>query len=151
MKIVLQRVKEAQVNVDGKTVGRISRGFCLLVGVEKGDTEKDAEKLARKIVELRVFPDAEEKMNLSLAETGGEILAVSQFTLAGSVRKGRRPSFDRAEHPVRAAELFDYFVGALRAFGVNVETGVFQAMMDVFILNDGPVTFILESSGKIQD
>ncbi len=145
MKIVLQRVKEAHVDVDGKTEGRIGRGICLLVGVEKGDREQDAEYLAKKAVELRIFPDAEGKMNLSLAEVGGEVLAVSQFTLAGSVRKGRRPSFDNAEEPKRAAELFDYFVGAIEALGVTVETGVFQAVMDVFIVNDGPVTFILES------
>lgn len=145
MKIVLQRVKEARVEVDGRVVGRIGRGVCLLVGVEKGDAEKDAEFLARKAVDLRIFPDAESRMNLSLAEVGGEVLAVSQFTLAGSVRKGRRPSFDRAEEPARAAELFDYFVGAVEAAGITVETGVFQAMMDVYILNDGPVTFILES------
>ena len=145
MKIVLQRVKEARVDVEGKTVGRIGRGLCLLVGVERGDGEAEAEFLARKTVELRVFPDAEGRMNLSLAEAGGEVLAVSQFTLAASVRKGRRPSFDGAEEPVRAAELFQYFVGAVEALGVNVETGVFQAMMDVHILNDGPVTFILES------
>lgn len=145
MKIVLQRVKEARVDVEGKTVGRIGRGLCLLVGVERGDGEAEAEFLARKTVELRVFPDAEGRMNLSLAEVGGEALAVSQFTLAASVRKGRRPSFDGAEEPGRAAELFQYFVGAVEALGVNVETGVFQAMMDVHILNDGPVTFILES------
>jgi len=145
MKIVLQRVKEARVDVEGKTVGRIGRGLCLLVGVERGDGEADAEFLARKTVELRVFPDAEGRMNLSLAEAGGEVLAVSQFTLAASVRKGRRPSFDGAEDPGRAAELFQYFVGAVEALGVNVETGVFQAVMDVHILNDGPVTFILES------
>jgi len=145
MKIVLQRVKEAWVDVEGKTVGRIGRGLCLLVGVERGDGEAEAEFLARKTVELRVFPDAEGRMNLSLAEVGGEALAVSQFTLTASVRKGRRPSFDGAEEPGRAAELFQYFVGAVEALGVNVETGVFQAMMDVHILNDGPVTFILES------
>ena len=145
MKIVLQRVKEARVDVEGKTVGRIGRGLCLLVGVERGDGEADAEFLARKTVELRVFPDAEARMNLSLVEAGGEVLAVSQFTLAASVRKGRRPSFDGAEDPGRAAELFQYFVGAVEALGVNVETGVFQAVMDVHILNDGPVTFILES------
>jgi D-tyrosyl-tRNA(Tyr) deacylase len=145
MKIVLQRVKEAWVDVDGKTVGRIGRGVCLLVGVEKGDGEADAEFLAKKTVELRIFSDAEGRMNLSLADAGGEVLAVSQFTLAASVRKGRRPSFDGAEEPARAAELFDYFVGAIEAVGVNVETGVFQALMDVHILNDGPVTFVLES------
>ena len=145
MKIVLQRVKEARVDFDGRTVGRIGRGVCLLVGVEKGDTESDAESLAKKSVELRIFPDAEGKMNLSLAEAGGEVLAVSQFTLAASVRKGRRPSFDGAEEPRRAAGLFDHFVGAVEALGVTVATGVFQALMDVHILNDGPVTFILES------
>ena len=145
MKIVLQRVKEARVDVEGRTVGRIGRGVCLLVGVEKGDREEDAEFLARKVVELRIFPDAQGKMNLSLADVGGEVLAVSQFTLAASVRKGRRPSFDGAEEPARAAGLFDRFVGAVEALGVTVETGVFQAVMDVHILNDGPVTFILGS------
>ncbi len=145
MRLVLQRVKEAWVDVDGRTTGRIGRGVCLLVGIEKGDGEADAEYLARKCVELRVFPDAQGKMNLSLADTEGEVLAVSQFTLAASVRKGRRPSFDGAEEPGRAAELFDYFVGAIEALGVTVETGVFQAMMEVHIANDGPVTFILES------
>jgi D-tyrosyl-tRNA(Tyr) deacylase len=145
MRIVLQRVKEARVDVDGRTVGRIGRGVCLLVGIEKGDTESDAESLAKKTVELRIFPDAEGKMNLSLSEVGGEVLAVSQFTLAASVRKGRRPSFDGAEEPRRAAELFDHLVGAVEALGVTVETGAFQALMEVHILNDGPVTFILES------
>lgn len=148
MKIVLQRVKEAGVDVEGRTVGRIGRGLCLLVGVEKGDGEADAELLARKAVELRIFPDAEGKMNLSLADVGGEVLAISQFTLAGSVRKGRRPSFDGAEEPGRAAELFRYFVGAVEALGVRAETGVFQALMEVRILNDGPVTFVLESKAR---
>ncbi len=145
MKVVLQRVREARVDVDGKTVGRVGRGVCLLVGVEKGDGGADAEFLAKKCVELRIFPDAEGRMNLSLAEAGGGVLAVSQFTLAASVRKGRRPSFEGAEEPGRAAELFEYFVGAVEALGVSVETGVFQALMDVHILNDGPVTFVLES------
>ena len=145
MKIVLQRVKEARVDVEGVTAGRIGRGLCLLVGVEKGDGEADAEFLARKCVELRIFPDAQGKMNLSLAEAGGQVLAVSQFTLAGSVRKGRRPSFDGAEAPARAAELFESFVGAVEALGVTVETGVFQALMEVHIVNDGPVTFAIES------
>ena len=145
MIIVLQRVREARVEIGGETAGRIGRGLCLLVGVEKGDREEDAQFLAKKVVELRVFPDAQDKMNLSLADVGGEVLAVSQFTLAASVRKGRRPSFDGAEEPRRAAELFDHFVGAIEASGITVETGVFQAVMDVHILNDGPVTFILES------
>ena len=145
MKIVLQRVREARVDVEGKTAGRIGRGLCLLVGVEKGDGQADADKLARKCVELRIFPDAQGKMNLSLAEAGGEVLAVSQFTLAASVRKGRRPSFDGAEEPVRAAELFASFVGAVESLGISVETGVFRSLMEVHIVNDGPVTFILES------
>ena len=145
MKIVLQRVREAAVEVEGQTVGRIAGGLCLLIGVEKGDTEQDADRLARKAGELRIFPDAQGKMNLSLGEAGGAILAVSQFTLAGSVRKGRRPSFDGAEEPRRAEALFERFVAALRAAGFEVATGVFQAEMRVHLVNDGPVTFILES------
>ncbi|MBN2206540.1 MAG: D-tyrosyl-tRNA(Tyr) deacylase, partial [Candidatus Aminicenantes bacterium] len=131
MKIVLQRVKEASVEAEGRTVGRIGRGICLLVGVEKGDTADDARSLARKAVELRIFPDREGKMNLGLAETGGEVLAVSQFTLAGSVRKGRRPSFDNAEGPAVAAALFEELVRAVREAGFKVATGVFQAAMEV--------------------
>jgi len=145
MKIVLQRVKEVRVEVQGRTVGRSGRGLCLLVGIEKGDTEGDAEHLALKAVELRIFPDEAGKMNLSLADVGGEVLAVSQFTLAGSVRKGRRPSFDGAEEPARAEALFTHFVDSVRGLGIKVETGVFHAVMAVHILNDGPVTFILES------
>ncbi len=149
MRIVLQLVSEAGVEVEGRPVARIGRGLCLLVGVEKGDTESDAAGLARKAVELRIFPDGEGKMNLSVADVGGEVLAVSQFTLAASVRKGRRPSFDGAEEPVRAAALFDCFVAALReagrAAGLRVETGVFQAVMAVRLTNDGPVTFVLDS------
>jgi len=145
MKIVLQRVQEARVDAETKTVARVGRGLCLLVGVEKGDREEDAEHLARKAAELRIFPDAQDKMNLSLVDVGGEALAVSQFTLAGSVRKGRRPSFDGAEDPGKAARLFDHFVVTLRAQGIRVETGIFGAVMAVHILNDGPVTFILES------
>ncbi len=143
MKIVLQRVIEASVEVEGRVVGRIGRGLCLLVGVEKGDTEADADHLAAKAAELRIFPDEAGKMNLSLADIGGEVLAVSQFTLAGSVRKGRRPSFDGAEEPGRAEVLFSYYVEALRKRGLCVETGVFRAMMSVRITNDGPVTFVL--------
>lgn len=145
MKIVLQRVKEASVVVGGRTVGRINRGLCLLVGVEKGDTDEAVLFLARKIVELRIFPDENGKMNRSVKDISGEILAVSQFTLAGSLKKGRRPSFDKAEHPRRAEELFNLFVSLLRGFGVRVQTGVFAAMMDVHLVNVGPVTFILES------
>jgi D-tyrosyl-tRNA(Tyr) deacylase len=145
MIVVLQRVKEARVDVEGRTTGAIGPGICLLVGVEKGDTREDAEFLARKATELRIFPDPQGRMNLSLAEAGGEVLAVSQFTLAGSTRKGRRPSFDGAEEPALAAELFNYLVELIRNRGFRVETGVFQALMDVHLTNDGPVTFILDS------
>ncbi|MGB8952585.1 MAG: D-aminoacyl-tRNA deacylase [Candidatus Aminicenantales bacterium] len=145
MIIVLQRVKKACVKVQDRAVGEIGRGICLLVGIEKGDTREDAEFLARKAAELRIFPDAEGKMNLSLADVQGEVLAVSQFTLAGSVKKGRRPSFDHAESPEKAVELFDYFIRIIREKGFRIETGVFQAMMDVHLVNDGPVTFILDS------
>ena len=145
MRIVLQRVKKARVEVGGEVVGRIGRGFCLLLGVEKGDKEEDSDFLARKTAELRVFPDENGKMNLSVADVGGQVLAVSQFTLAASVRKGRRPSFDGAEEPRRAEKLFGRFVETLKSSGIAVETGVFQALMEVHIVNDGPVTFILES------
>jgi D-tyrosyl-tRNA(Tyr) deacylase len=145
MNIVLQRVSEASVDAGGRTVGRIGRGLCLLVGVERGDLEADADVLARKCAELRIFPDEAGKMNLSLADIGGEVLAVSQFTLAASLRKGRRPSFDDAEEPARAEALFGYFTGAIRRLGITVATGVFQAVMSVRIVNDGPVTFVLSS------
>lgn len=150
MKVVLQRVKEASVKVQDKVTGKIKRGVCLLVGIEKEDSEKDAQYLAQKIVELRIFPDKEGKMNLSLLEIKGKVLAVSQFTLAGSLRKGRRPSFDRAENPERAERLFDYLVGLIRQRGIKVEIGVFRALMEVYLINDGPVTFILEAR-KAQD
>jgi D-tyrosyl-tRNA(Tyr) deacylase len=145
MKIVLQRVKQASVVVEGRIAGEIGKGICLLVGIEKGDTLQDVEFLARKAVELRIFPDQEGKMNLSLAEAQGAVLAVSQFTLAASVKKGRRPGFDNAESPERAAELFARFVDLVRENGFEVATGVFQASMEVHIVNDGPVTFILDS------
>ncbi|MEE9390270.1 MAG: D-aminoacyl-tRNA deacylase [Candidatus Aminicenantaceae bacterium] len=145
MKIVLQRVKEAAVEVQGKVVGKIGQGICLLVGIEKGDSEEDAHYLAKKATELRIFPDSEGKMNLSVLDIQGEAMAVSQFTLAGSVKKGRRPSFDKAEEPEKAEKLFKYFVELIKQGGMKVETGVFQAMMDVHLINDGPVTFILES------
>jgi len=136
------------VEVEGRTVGRIGRGYCLLVGIEKNDAEVEADRLARKIADLRIFPDAQGKMNLSLGETGGAILAVSQFTLAASVRKGRRPSFDDACEPTRAEELFGRFVAALRGAGCEVATGIFQAEMQVRLVNDGPVTFILDAEHK---
>lgn len=145
MKIVLQKVKEAAVEVQGNVAGEIERGICLLVGIEKNDSEEDAQYLAKKVAELRIFPDEKGKMNLSIEDIRGEILAVSQFTLAGSVKKGRRPSFDKAEEPERAEKLFTYFVELIRQRGIKVETGIFKAMMDVHLINDGPVTFILFS------
>lgn len=145
MKIVLQRVREASVEVSGRLEGQIGRGICLLVGVEKGDSEEDADSLARKAAELRIFPDGQGRMNLSLADVGGEVLAVSQFTLAGSTRQGRRPGFDEAEEPERAQALFRRLVDRIRERGFRVATGVFQATMDVRLVNEGPVTFILES------
>jgi D-tyrosyl-tRNA(Tyr) deacylase len=145
MKIVLQRVKEASVEVEGNVVGKTGQGICLLVGIEKGDSEDDARYLAKKIIELRIFPDEEGKMNLCLQDVEGEVLVVSQFTLAGSVKKGRRPSFDKAETPERAEKLFHYFVDFIRQRQIKVETGVFQALMQVHLVNDGPVTFILQS------
>jgi D-aminoacyl-tRNA deacylase len=145
MKIVLQRVSEASVESEGRLCGRIGLGVCVLVGVERGDSAEDAEYLAGKIVELRIFPDEAGKMNLSLADVGGAVLAVSQFTLAGSTKRGRRPGFDNAEEPARAQVLFENFSEAVRRRGVPVETGVFQTHMSVRIVNDGPVTFVLDS------
>ena len=145
MKAVLQRVSEARVDVAGSTVGRISRGILVLLGVEKGDVERDADWLAEKIAGLRIFEDDAGKMNLSVGDDSGELLVVSQFTLAGNCAKGRRPSFDSAAPPVEANRLYDYFVSRVRALEVPTETGIFQAMMAVSLVNDGPVTFILES------
>ena len=148
MKAVLQRVSKARVTVAGETVGRIGRGMLVLLGVERGDGERDADWLAEKIVGLRIFEDDAGKMNLALLEVGGELLVVSQFTLAGTCAKGRRPSFDDAAPPAEASRLYEYFVARARGTGVPVATGVFQAMMAVELVNDGPVTFILESRKK---
>lgn len=149
MIIVLQKVKEAAVTVGGEITGKVGSGICLLVGIEKGDTEENARYLARKIAELRIFPDREGKMNRSVLDVQGEILAVSQFTLAGSVKKGRRPSFDNAEDPSLAEPLFQYFVDQIRDYGLKVETGVFAASMEVALVNEGPVTFILRRGGAL--
>jgi D-tyrosyl-tRNA(Tyr) deacylase len=148
MKAVIQRVSSASVEVEGKTVGEIRRGILVLLGVEKGDAERDADWLAEKIFNLRIFEDEAGKMNLSVRDVHGGILAVSQFTLAGSCGKGRRPSFDTAAPPLEANALYEYFAAKVREFGVPVETGVFQANMQVRLTNDGPVTFILESPKK---
>jgi D-tyrosyl-tRNA(Tyr) deacylase len=148
MRIVIQRVAQARVEVDATITGRIGAGLLLLLGVGKGDTRTDADYLLEKTLGLRIFPDHAGKMNLSLLETGGSLLVVSQFTLYGDVRKGRRPSFDLAAAPEEAERLYSYFVDAARARGVNVQTGVFQAMMDVHLVNHGPVTIICESPRK---
>jgi D-tyrosyl-tRNA(Tyr) deacylase len=145
MKIVLQRVKNASVSVHGEMISEIGSGFLLLVGIAKGDTEAGADWLAGKVAGLRVFTDDEGKMNLSVCEAGGEVLAVSQFTLLADVRKGKRPSFINAAPPGEAEPLFDYFCENLRTTGVrSVKTGSFGAMMDVSLINDGPVTIVLE-------
>ena len=145
MKIVLQRVKNASVSVDGERISEIGPGLLLLVGVAKGDGEAEADWLAGKVAGLRVFADSEGKMNLGIRETGGEILAVSQFTLLADTRKGKRPSFVGAAAPEEAEPLFDYFCEKLREAGVRrVKTGSFGAMMDVALTNDGPVTIVLE-------
>ena len=143
MRSVIQRVRSASVTVDGAIVGSIDHGLLVLAAVEKGDAEQTVLDAARKIRELRIFSDDAGKMNRDVAETGGAILAVSQFTLAGSIAKGRRPSFDNAEGPERARELFERFVRELGKSGVRVETGRFREHMIVSLENDGPVTFIL--------
>lgn len=145
MRCVIQRVTRASVEVEGAVVGAIGRGLLVLAAVQKGDTHNDVQRTAHKIVGLRIFADAAGKMNLNLGEAGGAILVVSQFTLAGSVERGRRPSFDGAEEPERARELFEQFVSLLRELGTNVESGVFREHMAVELVNDGPVTFVLDS------
>lgn len=145
MKIVTQRVSRAEVRVEGKSVGKINRGMLIFIGVSKEDTFLDAEYLAKKVMQLRMFEDQEGKMNLSSVDNDAEILVVSQFTLVGDCRKGRRPSFDKAADPQKGEELYNHFVSELRNLKMKVETGQFQAMMDVELVNDGPVTFILES------
>lgn len=148
MKAVIQRVSEAAVKVDGKTVGSIERGTVVLLGVEKGDEIRDADWLAEKIVNLRIFEDDAGKMNLSLMDIQGELLSVSQFTLAGNCSKGRRPSFDTAAPPEDANHLYQYFNGKVWEMGIPVQSGIFQADMKVSLINDGPVTFILETPKK---
>mgnify|MGYP001047756073 CR=1 FL=1 len=148
MRVVLQRSKQSMVKVDGKITGKIDKGFVLLVGVTHDDTEEDADYLAEKISGLRVFEDEHGKMNLSIKDVGGEILSVSQFTLYGDTRKGRRPSFIQAARPEEANRLYEYFNRQLESKGLKVETGIFGAMMEVSILNDGPVTLILDSKQR---
>ena len=146
MRAVVQRVIEGDVTVENQVTGSIGNGFVVLLGVEDTDTEKDAEYLADKIVGLRVFEDSEDKMNLSLQDVGGEMLVISQFTLLADARKGRRPNFVKAARPEMAKKLYDHFVEKVKAQGVHVGEGVFQAHMLVRIHNDGPVTILLDSN-----
>jgi D-tyrosyl-tRNA(Tyr) deacylase len=145
MRAVVQLVKRAEVRVGAELVGRIGAGLVVLLGVGKDDTEASATGLAEKIANLRIFADEQGKMNLSLLETAGQVLCVSQFTLYGDCRKGRRPSYDQAAPPDRAVLLYESFVESLRALGIRTETGRFRAMMDVELVNDGPVTLLLDS------
>lgn len=146
MRAVVQRVDKAKVTVDGKIVGEISRGLMVLVGVVEGDTEKDVQYLTDKVTGLRIFEDEAEKMNLSVKDIGGEILSVSQFTLYGDCRKGKRPSFDKAAKPETAIVLYEKFNELCRQQNIKVETGVFGAHMLVELANNGPVTILLDSS-----
>jgi D-tyrosyl-tRNA(Tyr) deacylase len=145
MRAVVQRVKHSSVKTNGETVGRIGQGLLVLLGVAKGDGAGDADYLANKIINLRIFEDEDGKMNRSLLEIGGELLAVSQFTLLADCRRGRRPSFIAAAEPQEATELYEKFVEHIRQKGVAVQTGRFRAMMEVALINDGPVTIIVES------
>ena len=145
MKAVLQRVRRASVTVEGQVIGQIDQGILVLLGVEQGDTEQDARQLADKTVDLRIFDDADGKMNLSLADVRGSLLVVSQFTLLGDCRKGRRPSFLQAAPPELAEKLYDTFIATAGIRGILIATGKFRAMMDVELVNDGPVTLLLDS------
>jgi D-tyrosyl-tRNA(Tyr) deacylase len=145
MRAVVQRVKACSVTTGGEIVSQIGMGLLVLLGIAQGDTPSDVGYLSHKIANLRIFADSHGRMNRSLLEIGGEMLVVSQFTLLGDCRKGRRPSFVNAAEPEAATELYEYFVEQVRRLGISVETGRFRAMMDVTLINDGPVTLILES------
>ncbi|HEV7521365.1 MAG TPA: D-aminoacyl-tRNA deacylase [Candidatus Angelobacter sp.] len=145
MRAVVQRVSRCRVTVEGSVVGEIGAGLLVLLGISKSDNETAADYLVEKIIGLRIFEDAEGKMNLSVQESDGAVLVVSQFTLYGDVRRGRRPSFDGAARPEEAKQLYEYFVGKVRAAGLRCETGQFQAMMEVELVNSGPVTILLDS------
>lgn len=149
MKTVIQRVSHASVTVDNKTIGKIEKGYLILFGAGQGDTEKDAQKLADKIMGLRIFPDDNDKINLSLKDVNGEVLIVSQFTLYADCKKGNRPSFVKSCEPNEANRLYEYFVNLFRGKVKNVQTGEFGADMKVELLNDGPFTIIIECNGGI--
>ncbi len=144
MRALIQRVKRASVTIDGEPYSSIAAGMLVFVGVTKEDEKENAEKLAQKLISLRIFEDENGKMNRSIVDEGLEFLVVSQFTLCGDCKKGTRPSFDNAAAPDKAVPLYEYFVECLRTSGLNVETGKFQAMMDVELINDGPVTFMVD-------
>ena len=148
MKIVLQKVKNASVTIDNELFSSIEQGYLILFGVEKGDTKEKADWLCNKVCQLRCFPDENDKMNLSIKDVKGEILVVSQFTLCADVKKGTRPSFDNAMKPDEANSMYEYFVEKIKAENISVKTGVFGAHMEVNLLNDGPVTFIINSPDK---
>ena len=148
MKVVVQRVSEAQVKVDGKVVGEINKGFMLLVGVDENDENTDADWLVQKILNLRIFGDKDEKLNLSIKDISGEILCISQFTLIADYKKGNRPSFIKAAKPDKAIPLFDYFKQEIAQSGLKTESGIFGADMKVSLTNDGPVTIVLDSQTK---
>ena len=145
MKVLIQRVKEASVTIDDELYSSINKGVLALVGIEKGDTLEQVQKSAKKIVNLRIFPDENDKMNYSLIDVNGEILVVSQFTLCGDCKKGTRPSFDKSASPEIANDLYEKFVEEIKNYGISTKTGKFAAMMDVAIINDGPVTFMIEN------
>jgi D-tyrosyl-tRNA(Tyr) deacylase len=147
MRALVQRVSEASVEVDHAIVGQIGRGILVFLGVHESDVESNADYLANKVIELRIFPDSEGKMNLSLRDISGEMLVVSQFTLYGDTRKGKRPSYSRAARTEVAVRLYDYFVKKCKDSGLRVSTGIFQADMKVRLINDGPVTLICSSEG----
>lgn len=144
MKALIQRVKSASVTIDGLLYSKIGQGLLVFLGVEKGDDKLNAEKLADKLSKLRIFEDENEKMNHSILDIEGEMLIVSQFTLCGDCKKGTRPSFDKSAPPQIANELYEYFISQVKSFNIPVKTGKFAAMMDVELINDGPVTFMVE-------
>lgn len=145
MKVLIQRVKRASVTIENKLYSSIDKGILALVGIEKGDTIEQVQKLAKKIVNLRIFPDENDKMNRSLIDIQGKMLIVSQFTLCGDCKKGTRPSFDKSAHPDIANKLYEDFIKEIQSYGIETGNGQFGAMMEVELINDGPVTFMLET------